>query len=443
MLLTKATDLAQRLSASFDTKSGIPINHQHRYESFSSTAEAATLQLENKYISHILGDPHLWHLSQRVNDIIDEQPKLDGLVPIFIRNTLGLPWKDLNSVEYLLKQWLQTNKKQVEFLRRYDEALFGIKRWLLGRSFPNNLTFIGEINLHEPDKLSPKMDHLVCFMAGNLALGATGGFPAKHSNGTFAIPISAWDREALSLAESFAETCWHTYTMNPTGLAAEITVFNTLETKTKDAFVKPADTHNLLRPETDPKYREWGWKMFLAFEKHTKVEDGYVALSDATVIPPVQGGKMETFFLAETLKYFYLLFSAEDFLPLDKVVFNTEAHPFPRFTPGESFLSHPAPKEESPSSSIWQRILRFVEEVFNKRPTELESVPHQAPPDPTVKVDAINEDFEVDSHNSVKVDATNEEHFEVDSYNHDYELKEDLKPPATLENVEANSTIDL
>ena len=39
---------------------------------------------------------------------------------------------------------------------------------------------------------------------------------------------------------------------------------------------------------------------------------------------------MESFFLGETLKYFFLLFSDEpDLLPLDKYLFNTEAHPFP------------------------------------------------------------------------------------------------------------------
>lgn len=38
--------------------------------------------------------------------------------------------------------------------------------------------------------------------------------------------------------------------------------------------------------------------------------------------------KMETFFLAETLKYLYLLFSPRDVLSLDEWVFNTEAHPF-------------------------------------------------------------------------------------------------------------------
>ena len=34
---------------------------------------------------------------------------------------------------------------------------------------------------------------------------------------------------------------------------------------------------------------------------------------------------------AETLKYFYLLFSPNHLLSIDKIVFNTEAHIFPRF----------------------------------------------------------------------------------------------------------------
>lgn len=40
---------------------------------------------------------------------------------------------------------------------------------------------------------------------------------------------------------------------------------------------------------------------------------------------------------AETLKYFYLLFSPPDLLPLDKVVINTEGHPLPRFDMGKLF----------------------------------------------------------------------------------------------------------
>lgn len=37
---------------------------------------------------------------------------------------------------------------------------------------------------------------------------------------------------------------------------------------------------------------------------------------------------------AETLKYLYLLFSPTDILPLDEIVWNTEAHPLPRFKMG-------------------------------------------------------------------------------------------------------------
>ncbi len=37
---------------------------------------------------------------------------------------------------------------------------------------------------------------------------------------------------------------------------------------------------------------------------------------------------MESFWLAETLKYFYLLYSTPDVISLDEWVFNTEAHPF-------------------------------------------------------------------------------------------------------------------
>ena len=38
----------------------------------------------------------------------------------------------------------------------------------------------------------------------------------------------------------------------------------------------------------------------------------------------------ESFWLAETLKYFYLLFEDEDVVSLDEWVLNTEAHPFRR-----------------------------------------------------------------------------------------------------------------
>jgi len=38
---------------------------------------------------------------------------------------------------------------------------------------------------------------------------------------------------------------------------------------------------------------------------------------------------LHSFFLAETLKYLYLLYADDTLLPLDQWVFNTEAHPLP------------------------------------------------------------------------------------------------------------------
>jgi len=40
---------------------------------------------------------------------------------------------------------------------------------------------------------------------------------------------------------------------------------------------------------------------------------------------------MQGFFLSETLKYLYLIFSDDDVLPLSEYIFNTEAHPLRKF----------------------------------------------------------------------------------------------------------------
>jgi mannosyl-oligosaccharide alpha-1,2-mannosidase len=70
--------------------------------------------------------------------------------------------------------------------------------------------------------------------------------------------------------------------------------------------------------------------MFTGIEKHARSELAYGAVSDVTIPEPTALDEMESFWLGETLKYFYLLFSEPDFVSLDKYVFNTEAHPLLR-----------------------------------------------------------------------------------------------------------------
>ena len=68
--------------------------------------------------------------------------------------------------------------------------------------------------------------------------------------------------------------------------------------------------------------------MFLAFEKHCKVAGGgYVGIRNVLQEKSAKDDKMETFWLAESLKYFLLLFSEDSLLDLNTHVLNTEAHP--------------------------------------------------------------------------------------------------------------------
>ena len=80
----------------------------------------------------------------------------------------------------------------------------------------------------------------------------------------------------------------------------------------------------------DPSWQEKGWKMFESIIKHTSSELGNSAVQDVTMEEPYQTDEMESFWLAETLKYFYLLYSTPDTISLDEWVLNTEAHPFKR-----------------------------------------------------------------------------------------------------------------
>ena len=110
---------------------------------------------------------------------------------------------------------------------------------LVRRTSPNNLLFIGEI-LGGGKDFKPKMDELVCFLAGTLVLGHHNGLPREH----------------LTLAQELAHTCYLTFARQPTFLAPEISYFNTEPGSTKDFYVKvsvydgtaPLTNHLLLIP---------------------------------------------------------------------------------------------------------------------------------------------------------------------------------------------------
>ncbi len=61
--------------------------------------------------------------------------------------------------------------------------------------------------------------------------------------------------------------------------------------------------------------------------RYCRTDAGYTTLK--SVVTKEKGDLMPSYFLAETLKYLYLLFAPEA-LDFDDVVFNTEAHPLRR-----------------------------------------------------------------------------------------------------------------
>lgn len=388
VFLNKAIDLADRLLPAFDSPSKIPfasINlhsgepvKAHFNAGASSTAEATTLQLEFKYLAQITGKKKYWDAAEKVMIRMYEIEKPDGLVPIFINPDSGEFWgseirlgsRGDSYYEYLLKQYLQTNGSEPVYREMYDESVRGIKRHLVQYSYPSSLLYLAELpnGLSSP-RLHPKMDHLVCFIGGSFALGATEGYTVptfdpkqlKQFPARLTSDLSPHVRaEDLNMGAELTKTCAQMYFRTATGLAPEIAYFRTDESDmsegvrglTDDMYIKALDAHNLQRPETveslfilwrttgDVKYRDWGWKIFEAFEKHTRIETGgHASLDSVEENPPHKRDKMETFWLAETLKYLYLLFGDDDLIPLSEYVFNTEAHPLPIFAPKEKFLS--------------------------------------------------------------------------------------------------------
>ncbi|KAL1555856.1 Mannosyl-oligosaccharide 1,2-alpha-mannosidase mns3 [Salvia divinorum] len=369
--LDTAKDLADRLLIAFTSSptaipySDVILRDRSAHpapDGLSSTAEVSTVQLEFNYLSFLTGDPKYSLESMKVLEHMKTLPKVKGLVPIYINPQTGdfsgdnirLGSRGDSYYEYLIKVWLQNPGSNVTYLHEmYKESVQGVKELLVKKSVPNGLVFVGELPYGPKGGFSTKMDHLVCFLPGTLALGATKGLPKEKAMKENLLTLE--DLENLKLAEDLAQTCYEMYSVTSTGLAPEIAYFNIEGHKedgpgggnnhskyVDDIVIKYADRHNLLRPETveslfvlfritgDLKYREWGWDIFEAFEKHTKVDSGgYTSLDDVTRVPPHKRDKMETFFLGETLKYLYLLFSSSDVIPLDEYVFNTEAHPLP------------------------------------------------------------------------------------------------------------------
>ncbi|KAM7065213.1 PREDICTED: mannosyl-oligosaccharide 1,2-alpha-mannosidase IB [Sturnus vulgaris] len=336
----KAVQLAGKLLPAFNTPTGIPwamvnlksgVGRNWGWASAGSSilAEFGTLHMEFVHLSYLTGDPVYYNKVMHIRKLLQKMDRPNGLYPNYLNPRTGRWGQHHTSVgglgdsfyEYLLKAWLMSDKMDMEARKMYDDAIEAIEKHLIRKS-NGGLTFIGE---WKNGHLERKMGHLTCFAGGMFALGADGSRDDKAGH-------------YLQLGAEIAHTCHESYDRTTLKLGPEAFKF---DGGVEAVAVRQNEKYYILRPEVietywymwrfthDPKYRQWGWEATQAIDKYCRVSGGFSGVKDVYSSSPTYDDVQQSFFLAETLKYLYLLFSNDDLLPLDNWVFNTEAHPLP------------------------------------------------------------------------------------------------------------------
>uniref|UniRef100_A0A8C1QX31 alpha-1,2-Mannosidase n=1 Tax=Cyprinus carpio TaxID=7962 RepID=A0A8C1QX31_CYPCA len=336
----KAVQLAEKLLPAFNTPTGIPwamvnlksgVGRNWGWASAGSSilAEFGTLHMEFVHLTYLTGNPAYYQKVMHIRKLLAKMDRPNGLYPNYLNPRTGRWGQHHTSVgglgdsfyEYLLKAWLMSDKTDTEARKTYDDAIEAIERHLIRKS-NGGLTFIGE---WKNGHLERKMGHLTCFAGGMFALGADGSPDDKAGH-------------YLQLGAEIAHTCHESYDRTVLKLGPEAFKF---DSGLEAVAVRQNEKYYILRPEVietywymwrfthDPKYRQWGWEAVQAIDKYCRVSGGFSGVKDVYSSNPTYDDVQQSFFLAETLKYLYLLFSSDELLPLENWVFNTEAHPLP------------------------------------------------------------------------------------------------------------------
>lgn len=336
----KVLELGEKLLPAFSTPTGIPRgvinlgsgtswNWGWASAGSSILAEFGTLHLEFVHLTELSGNPVFTEKVMNIRKLLDRIEKPQGLYPNFlspvsgnwVQHHVSLGGLGDSFYEYLIKSYLMSDKTDEKAKHMYYSALEAIEANLVQKS-SGGLTYVAE---WRGGILDHKMGHLACFAGGMVGIGADDGTPEKRQH-------------YLDLAAEITNTCHESYSRSATKLGPEAFRFDGGEEATATRL---SDRYYILRPEViesymymwrlthDPKYREWGWQAVEALEKYCRIDGGFSGIRDVYATVVSHDNMQQSFFLSETLKYLYLLFSDDDLLPLDDWVFNTEAHPLP------------------------------------------------------------------------------------------------------------------
>ncbi|KIW76384.1 hypothetical protein Z517_11130 [Fonsecaea pedrosoi CBS 271.37] len=363
-LLVKAVELGDMLYAGFDTPNHMPpfwldfqkaktgqlIAGDHQI-----SAALGSFSLEFTRLSQITGDPKYYDAIARVTSVFLKHQnftQLPGMWPTHINArdqifsesefTLGALADSL--YEYLPKMHYLLGGLEPAYEKAYRSSMAtAIEHLLFRPMLPNNTNVLvagSATAASGRSNLNPEGQHLSCFAGGMFILGGK----------LFSLP------EHVDIGARLTQGCVYAYNAFPTGIMPEIfrmrpcPSFERCEWDADQAsetlpegFASVPDRSYSLRPEALESvfllYRTTGnvelqnaaWKMFKSIQAATETEYANAAIDDVTTSgKPSQRDSMESFWLAETLKYLYLIFSPPDLISLDDYVLNTEAHPLKR-----------------------------------------------------------------------------------------------------------------
>ncbi|USP74330.1 glycoside hydrolase family 47 protein [Curvularia clavata] len=379
VLKEKAIEVGDLLYVAFNTENGMPVDFID-FETAKTgeglvvenqvvSASPGTITLEFSRLSQITANDKYYAAASRLMDVFHKDQnatKLPGMWPMMVsmRNqdvvsgyqfTIGGNADSL--YEYLPKAYAllgsaDPSAAKYEVMSRafMDTAMQNLffSPMIPGKE---DILISGNVDvLDNGPSLDPESEHLSCFIGGLYALGG------RLFN----------NDEYLDHGAKLARGCAYAYQAFPSGIMPER--YNMVlcpgpdhrkrcvwdEQRYAEAaaarpqhkphlpkgFTTAKDPRYILRPEAiesvfilwritgDPVWRDIAWTMFEAVASETDTKLANAAIMDVTVKGSEKEDYMESFWMAETLKYFYLCFTDTSLISLDDFVLNTEAHPF-------------------------------------------------------------------------------------------------------------------
>ncbi|PON40157.1 Glycoside hydrolase [Parasponia andersonii] len=312
-LLNLAEDLARRLLPVFDTPTGIPFGSVNLLHGITSTAGGGTLTLEFGVLSRLTNDPIFEQVTKNaVRGLWARRSKLN-LVGAHINVFTG-EWTQKDAgigtsidsfYEYLLKAYLLFGDEEYLFI--FQEAYAAAMQYLY------NDPWYVEVNMDSGALVWPLFNSLQAFWPG-LQVLAGDIDPAIRTHNAF---FSVWKRygftpEGFNLASLSVQYGQKSYPLRPELMES---------------------TYWLYKATRDPRYLDAGRDMVASLQYGARCSCGYCHISDVEFHK--QEDHMESFFLAETVKYLWLLFDlavGPDNLVENgpyKYIFSTEGHILP------------------------------------------------------------------------------------------------------------------